>query len=124
MQEAKERIVKWIALNDPTKPLNLSRLNLKELPEIPTNCQTLECDNNKLTVLPELSNCQILFCYNNQYLWINKKQAKQFGIKETPNYSKYAKMIQRNYKRYIIKKYHLLDKYLLKNTIKVVILYI
>jgi Leucine-rich repeat (LRR) protein len=93
------------------------------LPKLP-NCRTLYCYNNKLTVLPELPNCQTLYCDNNKYLWITKKHSRKYNIEATPNYTKYAKIIQRNYKRYIIRKYKLLDKYLLRDTIKVVYLYI
>jgi Leucine-rich repeat (LRR) protein len=115
---------------------------LTVLPELP-NCQALFCSNNKLIVLPELPNCQILccrnnqlivlpelhnnnqelYCHNNKYLWITKQQSRKYNIKETPNYSKFAKIIQRNYRRYMIRKHKLLDKYLLRDTIKVVCLY-
>jgi Leucine-rich repeat (LRR) protein len=116
---------------------------LKILPELP-KCKKIWCFKNKLTMLPKLQQCEELwcsdnqltylpelhalanvYCNNNKYLWINKYQGKKYvGLNETPNYSKCAKVIQRNYKKYIIRKYKLLDKYLLKNTIKVVLLYI
>jgi Leucine-rich repeat (LRR) protein len=194
MQEAEKRIADWVKLNDPSQKLILSNLGLTELPKIPSNCQRLHCDNNqltvlpelqtleakctkddkegaqrlsypncqtlccynnqltvlpelpncrelfcgenKLTVLPELPNCRVLWCYynqltvlpelpncqflftsNNKYLWISKQYARQHNKKETPNYTKYAKVIQRNYRRYIIRKYKLLDRYLLRDTI-------
>jgi hypothetical protein len=221
MQEAKQRIADWIKLNNPSNRLDLSFLNLTELPEIPSNCrifncsynqltilpelpncrilkcshnkltslpelpncrtlycfdnqltvlpelpncQEIACCNNQLTVLPQLSNCTLLECENNQlivlpelpncqrlygrnnkltvlpelpncddlccsdnkYLWITKRHSMKYryDIEATPNYTKFAKVIQRNYKRYIIRKYHVLDKYLLRDTIKVVCLYI
>jgi hypothetical protein len=93
------------------------------LPKLP-NCRRLYCRSNKLTVLPELSQCRELMCENNKYLWITKRLARKHNIKETPNYTKSAKVIQRNYRRYIIRKYKLLDKYLLRDTIKVVSLYL
>jgi hypothetical protein len=118
---------------------------LTALPPLP-NCRKLECERNKLTAIPELSDqCYRLYCrYNqltalpklssklthlfmftgNKYLWITKKHSKKYGIQETSNYSKCAKIIQRNYRRYIIRKCKLLDKYLLKGPIKIVNLYI
>jgi hypothetical protein len=102
--------------------LGCSNNQLTVLPELP-NCQTLYCSNNKLTVLPELPNCEALNCNNNQYLWITKRHSRKLNKKATPNYTKFARVIQRNYRKYIIRKYKLLDKYLLKDTIKVIYLY-
>jgi hypothetical protein len=184
MQEANIRIANWIKLGNPSIVLSLESLGLTELPKIPSNCVTLSCSNNKLTVLPELPNCAALWCQNNQltvlpelpncqmlnccdnqltalpelpvcwmlfcdnnqltvlpelpschglycsnnkYLWITKQQSIKYHehrVEATPNYTKFAKVIQRNYRKYIIRKYKPLDKYLLRDTIKVVYLYI
>jgi hypothetical protein len=204
MQEANRRIANWIKTGDPSKYLNLGRLNLITLPEIPSNCETLWCNGNQLTALPALPNCQILYCYDNKltalprlpnckildcrgnqltvltelpncerldccrnklivlpelpnckilrcydnqltvlpelpecetldcfsvffpcgYLWITKQQSRKYRIEATPNYTKFVKVIQRNYRKYIIRKYKPLDKYLLRDTVKVVYLYI
>jgi Leucine-rich repeat (LRR) protein len=176
METARKRISEWVNLNDPTSFLNLSSLGLTELPEIPSNCQTLicygnrltklpplpncrvlscadnqlaelpplpnclrlYCDRNNLTALPDLPNCEELQCTNNQltgfpslpkcrtiicyfndlrvlpelpsleriyywngnrYLWVPERQSKEYHIKETPNYSKYATVIQRNFRK-------------------------
>jgi hypothetical protein len=103
--------------------LYCSNNRLTALPEL-LNCQKLWCYNNRLTILPELPNCHYLHCDDNKYLWITKEKSRKYNIHETPNYPKYAKIIQRNYRRYIIKKYKLLNKYLLRDTIKIVYLYI
>jgi Leucine-rich repeat (LRR) protein len=195
-----KRIDAWVALNDSSALLDLSQLGLTELPKIPSNCQRLDCDVNKLTVLPELPNCRelhcsnnrlivlpelpncwmlycqgnlltvlpelpncrillchgnlltflpelsncrmlycnnnlltslpelpnckTLYCYDNKYLWITKKHSRSCGIEETPNYTKCARIIQRTYRRYIIRKSKLLDGYLLRDPSKIVCLYI
>jgi Leucine-rich repeat (LRR) protein len=165
MQEANIRIANWIELGDTSRAISLDSLGLTELPKIPSNCVTLSCSNNKLTVLPELPNCQILnccgnqltalpelpacwmlfcennqlavlpelpnysglYCSNNKYLWITRQQSikyHKYHLEATPNYTKFAKIIQHNYRKYIIRKYKPLDKYLLRDTIKVVCLYI
>jgi hypothetical protein len=182
MQEAHIRITQWLLKNDPTKPLDLSHLYLTELPDIPTSCQSLmcndnlltklpalpnckfiscndnnlkylpdlpncellRCNSNKLIVLPELRNCKYLFCFDNKltylprlpnciyleayerrYLYVHKRLADQCGWKETPNYNKSARIIQRIYKKYIRKKYNeLLISYLLKGPVGVVCLYV
>lgn len=66
MEEALERVNKWLALNNPNESLNLSRLGLTKLPPIPTNCKILNCSNNKLTSLPDLPKCKSLFCNANK----------------------------------------------------------
>jgi Leucine-rich repeat (LRR) protein len=108
---------------DHCQILDCHNNQLTVLPELP-NCQRLCCSYNQLTVLPELHNCQVLNCDDNEYLWITKKCAKKYGICETPNYFKCAAIVQRTYRKYIIRKYQLLNKYLLKDTIKVVCSYI
>ncbi len=68
MQEAIKRINSWIALNDPTKELDLSHLNLEKLPPIPQSCQKIYCYSNKLTSLPELPNCKKEFACDDNLL--------------------------------------------------------
>ena len=70
MEHALEIIDDWIKLDDPTAILNLSRLELTELPEIPLNCQQLFCSRNQLTSLPELPECTILSCEDNNLLYL------------------------------------------------------
>ncbi len=181
MQLAIKKVIDWVALNDPSKPLNLSLLHLHELLPIPSTCQELWCDENRLTSLPELPNCRTLYCYNNlltslpelpnctyiscfgnklttlpnlpkcievycvdnqlthlsqlpecvgihchhnKYLHINKHQAKRFTLKETPNYNKYATIIQKNYRNYLRKKYYnVISQHLFKGPSKLVCLY-
>jgi hypothetical protein len=116
---------------------------LTALPELP-NCMNLAChDNDKLTVLPVLPVCTSLnFCGTNisnlpdipkgiyfycdyRYLCISKKEAKKFGFVPTLNYHKYARIIQRNYKKYLRKKYGgLIHEYLLRDPSKIVSQYI
>jgi Leucine-rich repeat (LRR) protein len=117
---------------------------LTVLPELP-KCRVLYCYANQLTFLPELPNChRALYCgdnrllvlpnfaqrpydlnyQNNPYLWISKRQSRKLRIKETPNYPRYAQIIQRNYRKYIIRKSKLLYNYISKDTSKVVCLYL
>ena len=54
-------------LSDDGKILNLSDLDITELPELPQTLKILYCSNNQLTELPELpQTLEILNCYNNQ----------------------------------------------------------
>ncbi len=161
MDEAIKIINVWLSLDDTSAELNLSGLNLKELPAIPKNCHLncsnnqltqlpeligcwmLDCENNQLTSLPELPYCSVLYCDNNnlttlpelpscwrlscegnkityfpqihhcmivncddnKYLHISKDQAKNSDLEETPNYNKYAQIIQRAFKRHLRKQY-------------------
>ncbi len=41
---------KWIDLHDPTVVLTLDFLDLKQLPTIPSNCQSLNCKSNSCSV--------------------------------------------------------------------------
>ncbi len=66
MEQAINRVNNWIALNDPHVVLDLTRLDLKQLPPIPLNCERLICYNNQLTSLPQLPNCMILSCFSNK----------------------------------------------------------
>lgn len=84
MDTAKLQIDIWLKNGDPNVTLNLSHLNLTELPVIPPECKKLDCSNNKLTTipnadyhelscfcnnitkLPKLPNCQILACFDNK----------------------------------------------------------
>ncbi len=200
-KKANNRITKWLALNDPTEILDLSKMNLTELPPIPLHCLNFYCNNNKLTFLPELPNCQILICSSNlltslpplpnctalycernqltclpelhncfrltcndnkltclpdlpmcrslfckknqltylpqlpasyiyinckenKYLHVSKSQAKKFNLRETPDYTKCARVIQRSYKRYLRKRYRdVIDKFLFVNLTKIICLY-
>ena len=47
------------------KELDVTGLNLVELPELPESLEYLFCANNKLTELPKLSKLKYLYCYNN-----------------------------------------------------------
>ncbi len=113
------------------------------LPELP-NCTYIDCENNKLTFLPELLMCQEVYCEknkltyipnglpncgffkcnDNKYIYINKKQANCFKIQETPNYNKFATIIQRNYKKHLRKRYHnIVNQFIFKGPSKIVCLY-
>ncbi len=97
---------------------------LTSLPELP-NCVILSCFNNNLTHLPQLPVCKAPYCYRNQYLHINKHQAKKFFITETPNYNKSAIIVQRNYKKYLRKKYQeMVNQFLFLGPTKIVCLYV
>ena len=41
---------------------------------------------------------QELYCFNNPYLNISNKISNKFGIKQTPDYNKYATIIQTKWK--------------------------
>ncbi len=95
------------------------------LPNLP-NCKELYCENNKLVSLPYLPVCHnfCLFCSGNDYIHINKQQAIRFRIKETSNYNKCAKVIQRSYKNYLRKRYHdVISQYLYKGPAQLVCLF-
>jgi Leucine-rich repeat (LRR) protein len=94
---------------------------LEELPNLP-KCEFLACYNNKLTRLPYLPRLGEIMCDDNEYLYISKVQAMKYELDETPNYTKYAKIIQRTYRKYRYNKH--LKLYLVKNTIKLVYLYL
>jgi Leucine-rich repeat (LRR) protein len=58
-------IEKYLSKNG--KILNLSYLNLTELPELHEGLEKLYCDNNNLTQLPELpEGLEYLWCHNNK----------------------------------------------------------
>lgn len=65
-EKAKQIIKEWILKDDSNIGLDLSNLNLYELPTIPNNCKRLFCCNNKLKSLPERHNIKDLFCSCNQ----------------------------------------------------------
>lgn len=66
MHEATKRINEWLLKSNDTDTLDISKLNLKRLPEnFPRHIKILYCSNNQLTSLPALSNCIRLDCYNN-----------------------------------------------------------
>lgn len=67
MEEAQYRITKWKQKRNNTKILDLSLLNLSDLPPLPNSLQKLDCSHNKLTKLPPLpNNLQDLDCSENQ----------------------------------------------------------
>ncbi len=116
---------------------------LTYLPKLP-NCISLKCDMNKLTSLPQLPKCSELYCGNNQitylpplpscyqldyahnkYLYISKHIAKKFHKEETHNYNRSAQLIQKNYKRYLRKKYqYIINSFLFTGPTKIVCLYL
>src|SRR5438067_2056340 len=117
MEMAKHRINEWIQNNDPDQVLDLSKLSLKVLPNLPNNlkklncshnqltqlpdlphCQSLSCRKNQLTQLPVLPHCQKLCCDYNKYLYIPKEIADKFNLRETPNYVSLIKSIQIRWK--------------------------
>jgi hypothetical protein len=116
---------------------------LTTLPELP-KCKTLSCYNNNLSALPALPVCTHLdfldtnvstlpyipkgvsfFC-NYRYLYISKREAIKFGFRSpTPNYNKFARIIQRKYKNHMKVKYTgLLNSYLLKGPTGIVCAYV
>jgi Leucine-rich repeat (LRR) protein len=127
------------------KYLECQNNELVGLPELP-NCETLDCDDNKLQTLPNLPKCRVLYCRNNnltflpqlqkctflssigdgnKYLYRPKNLAQRASSYESPNYNKFARIIQRKYRKYIKEKCSkLLINYLLKGPISIVCLYI
>jgi len=68
MEDAIKKVNEWIERDNPTVMLDLSGLDLTELPSIPGNCQILNCSWNNLRSLPPLPNCRVLFCWNNELI--------------------------------------------------------
>jgi len=68
LAEARNRIQKWIYDGNKSKPLDLCKLNLVELPEIPYGVEMLFCTYNKLTSLPDNLPITLkqIYCINNQ----------------------------------------------------------
>lgn len=67
IQEANTIIAAWSFENNPEIPLNLARLNLTTLPDIPDNVKILLCEMNKLTSLPTLPSTLVnLHCQYNK----------------------------------------------------------
>ena len=62
MEIARERIQNW-----KSGTLDLSRLGLTELPDLPVGLTKLYCHNNQLTTLPETlpASLTTLYCYSN-----------------------------------------------------------
>ncbi len=65
-----ERVTEWINHSlitfDYKRTLDLSYLQLTQLPTLPDKLQYLLCDNNELTELPTLpTNLKLLYCDNN-----------------------------------------------------------
>ena len=97
MENAIKCINEWInktmLSGDVSIGLDLSELNLNELPTLPPNLQILDCNNNNLTSLPDLPpNLQILNCNNNNLTslpdnlpnTLKKLYCKYNEIKELP----------------------------------------
>jgi hypothetical protein len=109
------------------KILHCQYNNLQILPELP-NCQKLICDGNRLTFLPQLPKCIMLSSMEgngNRYLYRTEELAQRARSFESHNYNKFARIIQRKYRKYTKEKYsRLLTNYLLKGPISVVCLYV
>ena len=73
---------------------------IKKLPDIlPDSLQELWCDCNSITELPnKLPDGLRIFAVSGKYLHIPKHVAERFKIEETPNYNKYAKILQNRWK--------------------------
>jgi hypothetical protein len=132
----------WLSCNNnkltslPDLP-HLERLDcagnlLTQLPDLP-NCETLNCADNKLTFLPRLPKCRNIDYSRNKYLYIHFKSTKFTLFGKVPpnkhlniiNYNKHARVIQRAYKKYRIRKYkQLLTTHLLKDPSCIVCTYI
>jgi hypothetical protein len=114
---------------------------LTVLPDLP-NCTGINCSNNQLLYLPKLPLCDSLTFFGNsiraypqvgthcvvefdcKYMYISKKQAGG-GLVETPNYNKCAHVIQRNFKKYLRRKYtKLAHVYIMRDPSKIVGSYI
>jgi Leucine-rich repeat (LRR) protein len=65
-KEAQKRINQWIKLNDKNAPLDLSHLEISVIPHIPVECIHLDVSNNRLKKLPYLPNLKILNCQYNK----------------------------------------------------------
>ncbi len=62
-----QKINQWIESNHIYQCLDLSNLNLENLPVLPANLESLRCNNNELTSLCSLpSNLRYLYCQNNK----------------------------------------------------------
>ncbi len=84
----------------------------------------IDCRQNNLTYLANLTDCHMTDCTDYKYLYVSKKQAKRLFLKETPNYNKYARVIQRTYKKYLRNRYQqLLNNHLFPGLSKLVSLY-
>ena len=78
-----------------------------------------------LTSLPELPNCQTLFGIYNKYLYVNKYQSFKYNLKETINYNRYAKIIQRTYRKHLRVKYQkIINEFILRDPTKIISLYL
>ncbi len=115
---------------------------LTSLPELP-KCMNLYCYNNNLTYFPTLPKCNFLYLeetYNNykgdsiynkidygynQYLYIHNKLASGCFKNATPNYNKYAQIIQKQYKKYLRRQYNkILNSFLFVGLSKIISLYL
>jgi hypothetical protein len=116
---------------------------LTTLPDVPRLCEVL-CSYNNLLFLPR--NCGwVRYYYNakeyitpeikrdynttcdNKYLCITKQNAEKYYHvqKPTANYYRYAKVIQRSYRKYLRRKYSgLLNVYILRDPAKIICLYV
>ena len=67
MDEALLQVQRWKEINNTSWVLDLSNLDLTELPPLPNDLEQFNCFNNQLTTLPVLPpNLWLLVCYNNQ----------------------------------------------------------
>ena len=81
-QEAQRRIQRWVQKGYVNIPLNLSNLQIQELPPLPKNLKYLKCDNTTLTHLSNLPDGLERFYCSKTFL-------KNFiGLPETVNYVK------------------------------------
>jgi Leucine-rich repeat (LRR) protein len=79
---------------------------ITKIENLPINLTHFDCYYNKITKLENLPNNLIeLDCSNNKYLYISKKNAQKFRLKETPNYEKYILKIQKFWKNIKILKF-------------------
>ncbi len=103
------------------KYIYCDRNKITYIPNLPL-CQELNCTYNQLISLPHMPECKDLDCYCNEYIHITEQQAQKFdGVLESPNYNLCAKVIQRNYKNYLRKKYCcLISQHLFKGPAKLV----
>jgi len=63
-----DTIDRWVKEGDPNVHLNLSYMDLTELPPIPHNVRKLDCSNNKLTKLKIPDKITCVTCNNNQLI--------------------------------------------------------
>ena len=75
-----QRINEWHAGGIDTEILDISNLDLNELPKLPSNLKRLNCSGNNLTVIPELPE---------ELVYLNCSKNKIYLIEEFPFNCKY-----------------------------------